>query len=446
MDNQQQIIDTRLREKLEKYKKSRKRRILAGSYELFIGIRYLKARRKQMFISLTSIISIGGVMLGVMALIIVLAVMTGFEDDLRNKILGTNSHAVILKRSNTGMENYAEVIEKVKTVPDVKAAAPFIFSQVMINSDTNVAGVVIRGIDPDSESGVTDLAKNMIEGSLSLLKEQYDNPESETGPKRDAIIIGLELARLLGVIVGDNVTVVSPTGTQLPSGPVPKLKKFRVVGIFYSGMFEYDSSLVYISLTAAQKFFNMKDSVTGVEIKVSDIYEAPRIADQIQEVLGAGYVVRDWAEMNRNLFSALKLEKIAMFIILVLIVLVAAFNIASTLIMMVMEKNKDIAILKSMGATSKSIMKIFVTEGLTIGFVGTLLGCIFGFLICWIADTYKLIKLQGDVYYLDHLPFKMTALDFVLVATMSILICLLATVYPAWQASKLDPVVALRYE
>lgn len=399
-----------------------------------------------MFISLTSIISIGGVMLGVMALIIVLAVMTGFEDDLRNKILGTNSHAVILKRNNTGMENYTEVIEKVKTVPDVKAAAPFIFSQVMINSNTNVAGVVIRGIDPEAESGVTDLAKNMLEGSLNLLKEQFDNRESEAGPKRDAIIIGLELARLLGVIVGEDVTVVSPTGTQLPSGPVPKLKKFRVVGIFYSGMFEYDSSLVYISLTAAQRFFNMKDSVTGVEVKVSDIYEAPRIADQIQEILGAGYLVRDWAEMNRNLFSALKLEKIAMFIILVLIVLVAAFNIASTLIMMVMEKNKDIAILKSMGATSKSIMKIFVVEGLTIGFVGTLLGCIFGFLICWVADTYKLIKLQGDVYYLDHLPFKMTALDFVLVATMSILICLLATVYPAWQASKLDPVVALRYE
>jgi len=411
-----------------------------------MGVRYLKARRKQTFISLISIISIGGVMLGVMALIIVLAVMTGFEDDLRNKILGTNSHVIVLKRGNSPMDNYAEVVEKVKTVQDVVAAAPFVFSQVMVNSDTNVAGVVIRGIDPDSESEVTDLARNMMEGTVSLLKEQFDHPESEIGPKREGIIIGLELARLLGVLVGDEVTVVSPTGTQLPTGPVPKLKKFRVVGLFNSGMFEYDSSLVYISLTSAQRFFNLKDSVTGVEIKVRDIYEASRIADQIQETLGVGYSVRDWTEMNRNLFSALKLEKIAMFIILVLIVLVAAFNIASTLIMMVMEKNKDIAILKSMGATSKSIMKIFMAEGLTIGLIGTLLGCIFGFLICWTADTYKLIKLQGDVYYLDHLPFKMTPFDFITVATMSILICLLATLYPAWQASKLDPVVALRYE
>jgi lipoprotein-releasing system permease protein len=438
------LVREQVQPKLEKYKK--RKGILARSYELFVGIRYLKAKRKQTFISLISIISIGGVMLGVMALIIVLAVMTGFEDDLRNKILGTNSHAVILKRGGIGMNEYKEVIEKVRKVSQVTAAAPFVFNQVMVNSNTNSAGVVIRGIDPDAESEVTDLSKNMVTGTIAQLKEQFDNPESETGPKREGIIIGMELARLLGILVGDDITVVSPTGTQLPSGPVPKLKKFRLVGIFNSGMFEYDSSLVYISLTAAQKFFNMKDSVTGVEVKVRDPYEAPEVADQIEEILGLEYTIRDWAEMNSNLFSALKLEKIAMFIILVLIVLVAAFNIASTLIMMVMEKTKDIAILKSMGATSKSIMKIFMAEGLTIGVVGTLLGAVSGFFICWIADTYKLIKLSGDVYYLTYLPFKMAPLDFILVCSMSILICFLATVYPAWQASKLDPVVGLRYE
>jgi len=332
-------------------------------------------------------------------------------------------------------------------VKGVVSAAPFIISQVMLSSESNVFGVVLNGIDPDRVGKVTDLARNMKAGSLRNLKEI-----GEGSPP--GIILGVELAKRLSVSVNDIIQVISPLGTMTPMGMMPKMKRFLVAGIFYSGMYEFDNTLAYISIESAQRFFNMDSRVTGIEIKTNDIYKAKEIGKEIRRRLGFTFWSQDWMEMNRNLFSALKLEKIAMFIILVLIVLVAAFNIISTLIMVVMEKNKDIAILKSMGAPSKGILKIFIIEGLVVGVLGTLLGTILG-----LGAAFNLEKITGfvehlfgfkilasDVYYIDKLPSQVNPLDVVLIVITAILISLLATLYPSWRASKLDPAEALRYE
>ncbi len=406
-------------------------------YELFIALRYLKAKRKQTVISLVTFISIAGISLGVIALIIVLAVMNGFQMDMRDKILETNAHVVVLRDDSQGIENYQEVLAKVEKVPGVVAVAPFIFSQVMLSSSKNAMGVVLRGIDPVAETRVTSLTRNMVEGELNNLN---------TLQEEEGIVIGRELARTLGVFPGLEITVISPKGKLTPMGTTPKIKKLLVVGIFDSGMYEYDTSLAYVTLDTAREFFDLGAIVTGLQVKVKDIFSAKDVAMAIQKDLGYPYFTRDWMEMNKNLFSALKLEKLAMFIILILIILVAAFNIISTLVMMVLEKHKDIGILKSIGATSKSILTIFLLEGLTIGIVGTIIGFVGGVLICWIADTYHLIKLQADIYYINYLSFKMQPLDLFLICSFSIFISILATIYPAWKASKLDPVEALRYE
>ncbi len=417
-------------------------------YELFIGLRYLKAKRKQFFISIITIISIAGVFLGVMALIIVLAVMNGFETDIKEKILGTYSHVILLKYGDEGISQYSALIEQVKGYKRVVSASPFIYNQVMLTSKTNVSGVVIRGIYPDSAVEVTNIGRALKEGSLSDLKPQGGN---ETIP---GIIIGRELARHLGAFLNDPITVISPMGTITPMGMVPRMKQFKVVGIFNVGMYEYDSSLAYISLKEAQRFFDMGEAVTGIEIKVDDLYKAKEVARVIQRNLGFPYWTKDWMEMNKNLFSALRLEKVIMFIILFLIVFVAAFNIVGTLIMVVMEKNKDIAILKSMGATSRSIMKIFIIEGLIIGAVGTILGALSGLLAAINMETIAgyVERVLGfevfprDVYYLDRFPSEVNPVDVVIIVIVALMLCFLATLYPSWKASKLDPAEALRYE
>jgi len=416
-------------------------------YEWFIGLRYLKAKRKQTFISIITIISIVGVMVGVMALIVVLAVMSGFEKTLKEKILGTQAHLVLLKASQEGMDQYEEVAKKVQEVKGVVSAAPFIFNQVMLSSESNVSGVVIKGIDPDRVGKVTELSHNMKAGRLQDLKEIGESDLS-------GIILGVELAKHLGVSLNDAIQVISPLGTMTPMGMMPKMKRFRVVGIFYSGMYEYDNTMAYVSLESAQKFFGMGARVTGIEIKTNDIYKVKEIGKEIRQKMGFPFWTKDWMEMNRNLFSALKLEKIAMFIILVLIVLVAAFNIISTLIMVVMEKHKDIAILKSMGAPSKRILKIFVIEGGVIGVVGTVFGTILGLgaafnlekITGYVENLFGFKILSSDVYYIDKLPSQVNPIDIALIVMTAILISLLATLYPSWRASKLDPAEALRYE
>ncbi len=413
------------------------------SYELFIGLRYLKAKRKQTFVSLITIISIAGVMVGVTALIVVLAVMNGFKEDLREKILGVTSHVVISSFEGT-ISNYRRVAAKVEGVAGVTAATPFVYAQVMISSRRAVSGAVVRGIEPETAVKVISLSTNLRDGTLAELEVEDDAGDRGGTP---GIILGNELAKNLGVVRGEPVTVISPVGRLTPLGQVPRSQTFRVVGVFDSGMYEYDSTLAYVSLRTAQRFLGIGDRATGIEVKVDDVYEADGVAKSLSRVLGGyPYWSRDWMRMNRNLFSALKLEKIVMFIILTLIILVAAFNIVGTLIMVVIEKTRDIAILKSMGATRRSIMKIFMIEGLVIGLLGTLLGLLGGYGLCKLLATYQFIELPQDVYYISTLPVKMEPLDVTLIALAAIIISLVATVYPAWQASRLDPAEAIRYE
>ncbi len=418
-------------------------------FELFIGLRYLKAKRKSTFISIITFISTAGVTLGVMALIVVLAVMTGFEEDLKEKILGTNAHIVVV-RNGGPMEDYRQVMEKLKGFKGVTAATPFIYNQVMLSSGKNVSGVVLRGIDVQSDRLVTRLSKSVTEGSLDRLEPRMgDGPDALPG-----LLVGKELAKHLNLFVGDKINVISPMGNITPLGMMPKMKPFRVAGIFNTGMFEYDSTLAYISLDQAQAFFDLDDTVTGIQLKVEDVYHTGELARSINRTLGMDYFARDWMQMNRNILFALKTEKVVMFVILTLIVLVAAFGIASTLFMVVMEKTRDIAILKSMGATGTSIMKIFVLEGLIIGVIGTILGVISGLLVAFnlepIINVIQKITGQNffskDVYYLDRFPSLVVPSDVVLISVTAVLISFIATLYPAWQASRMLPAEALRYE
>ncbi len=417
--------------------------------ELFIGLRYLKAKRKSTFISIITFISTAGVALGVMALIVVLAVMTGFENDLKEKILGTNAHIVVI-RNNAPMEDYRAVMGKLQRFPGVLAATPFIYNQVMLSSGKSVSGAVLRGIDVATDRQVTRLSKSIVEGSI----DSFEPEASQISDALPGLMVGKELAKHLSLSLGDKVNVISPMGNITPLGMMPRMKQFKITAIFNTGMFEYDSTLAYISLDQAQSFFELGDTVTGIQLRVADVYHTDDLARSINREMGVNFYARDWMRMNKNILFALKTEKVVMFIILTLIVLVAAFGIASTLFMVVMEKNRDIAILKSMGATASSIMKIFILEGLIIGFIGTVCGVISGLLIAFnLEPIINLIqKITGqnffnkDIYYLDRFPSLVVPYDVLLISVTAILISFLATIYPAWQASRMLPAEALRYE
>ncbi len=424
------------------------------SYEFIISLRYLRARRKQVFVSIITFISIAGIFLGVAALIIVIAVMNGFETDLRSKILGINSHVVVMEHGG-GMRQHSMVMQEIAQVPGVIAATPFIYSQAMLKNGNNVTGIVLRGLSLDNALKVINLGK-FREGKLEYLQNENRNipglkPEHSG---LHGIIIGRELAKNLGVFLFETVYIVSPSGVSTPMGMVPRMKPFIVVGIFESGFYEYDSTLAYISLKACQEFLNMGDLVTGIEIRVDDIYKADRIAKSIEKKLGYPYWGRNWMEMNKNLFSALRLEKRVMFIILSLIVIVAAFNIISALIMIVMEKNRDIAILKTMGATRAGIMKIFILQGLIVGTIGTLFGSLAGLAVAFnlealsrfVERLFGFKILPGEVYYLSELPSQVNFGDVGIIIAGTMLISFLSTIYPSWRASRLDPAESLRYE
>ncbi len=405
-------------------------------YQVFIALRYLKSKKKYKGVSVNTAISIGGVAVGVMALLVVLSVMSGFHQDLQRKILGANAH-IIVRDFKGSFSNYEGVAATLKQNREILSQAPFVIGQVMVSFGNRAHGVFIRGIDPEIESKTTDILSHIKEGDFRTLNGDAAVP---------GIILGKELAGTLGVLLNDTVNVVSPIGEIGPMGMLPKVKQFRVVGIFEIGMFEYDSNLVLTAMKPAQEFFGMKDGISGIEVRLKDIYQAPEVKKQLQETLGFKYIVLDWMQMNKNLFSALKLEKFAMFVILVLIVLVASFNIISNLIMNVIEKSREIAILKAIGATSNSIMIIFMLQGLFIGLIGTFIGISGGYALGFILNKYQIIRLPADVYYLSHLPVKMSAFDFVTVSLSAIIISFLATIYPAWQAAKLNPVEPLRYE
>ncbi len=413
-------------------------------YELFISLRYLKAKRKQVFISIITFIAVFGIFLGVTALLITLSVMNGFQNDLRDKILGTHTHIVVLDQYQRGLDDYAVIHERIEKNKHVMYTAPFVYGQIMLRSGKNVAGAVVKGIVPEQESEITNIVKNMQQGNLYDLSDPDEiDADNKSLP---GIVIGTQLSSNLNVGVNQEVFLISPMELTTPFGMMPRVNKFRVAGIFESGMYEYDSSLTYINIGQAQKLFNLDGAVTGIGIKIDDLYEAHRVSRVLQEELGFPYWARSWMVMNRNLFSALKLEKIMMFIILILIVLVAAFNIISTLIMMTMEKTRDIGILKAMGARRRSITAIFVIQGTMIGIMGTFFGCVAGYLSCILLSKYKFIDLPQGIYYINKLPVKIQLSDFIIVGISSLMISLIATIYPSWKAGKLDPCKAIRYE
>jgi lipoprotein-releasing system permease protein len=406
-------------------------------FELYVALRYLLARRKQAFISVISLISTLGVAVGVMALILALALMTGLQGELRDRIVGSAAHVYVWKVGTEGISDPARETRRVRSLPHVTGAAPVVLGKALVDSGREKAFVTIKGIDPKLESTVTDVGKAMQRGSLeSLARPSEDDP--------DGIVIGRDLAAQLSVAVGDDVSVLTPEGTLSPMGMIPRTHRFRVVGIFSLGLYEFDSAYGFVSLDVAQHLLD-RDHPDYIEARVDDMYAAPRISEEIEQQLGGEYITQDWADMNKSLFSALWLEKMAISITIGLIVMVAALNIIASLVLLVMEKNRDIAILKTMGSAAGSIRTIFMLQGLLIGLVGTTAGAIGGLAVSFVLDRYKLIRVPVDVYQISYVPFVVEPLDFVIVVLAAVVICFVATIYPSRQAAKLDPAQALRY-
>lgn len=407
------------------------------SFELFVALRYLFSRRKQTFIYIISLMSIMGVALGVGALVVVLGVYNGLTTDMRDKILGANAHAIVMSYVPSAFENHDDLLDRVRSVKGVTGATPFIYTEVMLSARGGVKGVVLRGIDPQSAPSVLSMLRQMHVGSVADLRR-----EGTPG-----IIIGEELAKRLGIGIGSRVNLLSPSGQASTSGFTPRIRPFEVVGIFKTGMFEYDSSLAFVTLAAARDVLGLpSDYLTGVELTVADVFKADQTAARVSTELGSPFYVRSWMEMNANLFAALKLEKIGMFILLAMVVLIGSFSIVATLVMLVMEKTRDIAIMMSMGATSGMIRRIFMLQGTIIGVIGTLLGYAMGLSLGWLLKRYQFIKLPANVYTLDHLPIIISLSDVLIIGASAMLLCFLATLYPARQASRLQPAEALRYE
>lgn len=411
-------------------------------YELFIGLRYTRAKRRNHFISFISLISMLGIALGVAALITVLSVMNGFQDELRSRILGVAAHIEISGFDNT-LADWQQVAAQSKAVSEVQSVAPFVAGQGLLAYDQAVQGAMVRGIVPDAEDSVADIGRKMKLGKLNALRA------GEWG-----IILGVDLARNLGAQMGDKVTLITPQGQVTPAGMVPRLKQFTVVGIFQIGMYEYDAGLALIAMPDAQKLFRMGESVSGVRLKIADLYRAPEVTMVLSKTLTGDYYIRDWTQSHTNFFRAVQMEKRVMFIILLLIVAVAAFNIVSTLVMVVTDKQADIAILRTLGASPMSIMKIFMVQGAVIGIVGTALGLIAGVLLAlnisvvvpFIEHAFGVQFLSADVYQISELPSKLDWHDVGVIALVSLALSWLATLYPSWHASRTNPAEALRYE
>lgn len=406
------------------------------SFELFVALRYLFAKRREAFISLISLISTIGVAVGVMALVIALALMTGLQGELRDRILGSTAHVYVWKTG--GLEDYQAEIARLKTVPGITGAGPAILGKALVQTDRADAFITVKAVDPALEPQVTDIERTMRTGGVQDLV-----PRSEDDPP--GILIGTNLASQLGVAVGDMVTLTTPQGTLSPVGMLPRVRRARVAGIYSLGLFEFDAAYGFVSLDFGRRLMS-KELPDLIQVRVNDIYGAPRIADDIPVRLGSQYQSQDWTDMNQQLFSALWLEKMAISITIGLIVAVAALNIIASLILLVMEKSRDIAILKTMGTSSARIMRIFMAQGLIIGAVGTAVGGAGGLALCWVLDRYRLIRIPMDVYQVSYVPFVVEPMDFAVVVVSAMVICFLATLYPSRQASKLDPVQALRFE
>ncbi len=404
-------------------------------FELFLGLRYLRAKGQRTNLSLFVWIGVGGVFLGVAALIVVLAVMTGFQDSIRDKIIEANPHLLVFALGRGDLPDARAVAARVRTVAGVRSATPFVLQQVLFAADGGGAhGGVLRGVDLDDPAVRADLERHLRAGDLASLEQG-----------RAAVVLGTELARTLGVLPGDAITVVSPQGALTAVGMVPKMRRFVVAGTVEIGMYEFDASIAYLALPAAREFAGLVGA-SGIEVKLHDPFAAPAVAGAVAAHLGPGFWVRSWMDMNRNLFAALQLEKLALFVIVTIIVLVAAFAIIGHLVLLVAEKRKEIGILKAIGASSASISAAFLGAGMAIGLVGTAAGAAAGLLLIWIQNTYKVIRLAGDVYQIDYLLMKLTWSDFLLVIGAALALSFLATVLPARRAGQLAPVDVLRYE
>jgi lipoprotein-releasing system permease protein len=413
-------------------------------FELFVGLRYTRAKRRNHFISFISLTSMIGIGLGVAALIVVLSVMNGFQEELRVRILGVASHLQITGANNV-LGNWPRLVAEVKDEPHVKAAAPYIMAQGMLSYGQAVQGAIVRGILPSEEDKVAELGAHMRVGKLADLK-----------PGEFGIILGAELAQNLGVLMGDKVVLLAPQGQFTPTGIVPRIKQFKVVGLFQVGMYEYDAGLALIHMDDAAKLYRMNDNVSGVRLKLDDLFQAPAIARQLESKLNAKgtYFLSDWTQQHANFFRAVQMEKRVMFIILALIVAVAAFNIVSTLVMAVTDKRADIAIMRTFGASPRSIMYIFIVQGALIGLIGTIVGAVAGIIIALnigtivpiIESVFNVQFLAKDVYYISELPSHLIWSDVITITVMSFILSLLATLYPSWRAAKMNPAEALRYE
>lgn len=413
-------------------------------YELLVGLRYTRAKRKNHFISFISLTSMVGIALGVAALIIVLSVMNGFQAELRSRILGVASHIEITEHTNK-LSNWESLATQVEAQPNIKASAPYVMAQGMLSYGQAVQGALVRGVLPNEENKVADLGKNMREGQLADLVSGEFN-----------IILGADLAFSLGVNVGDKVVLMAPQGQFTPTGVIPRIKQFNVVGLFQIGMYEYDAGLALIHIEDAAKLYRMGDKVSGLRLKINDLFDAPSMTAELNDQLmplGA-YYITDWTQQHANFFKAIKLEKRVMFIILTLIVAVAAFNIVSTLVMAVTDKRADIAIMRTLGASPRSIMQIFIIQGALIGIIGTFFGAILGIIIALNIDTiipfienlFHVQFLSKDVYYISELPSKLEWNDTITIVVVSVILSLIATLYPSYKASKINPAEALRYE
>ena len=405
-------------------------------FELFLGLRYLRARGQRTNLSLFVWIGIGGVFLGVAALIVVLAVMTGFQDGIRDKIIAANPHILIFESSGRGVGDAAALAARVRGMGGVKAVTPFVLQQALFTTPGGAAqGGLLRGVDFNAAGMAADIRSQLRVGNLAPLARG-----------EPSILLGRELARNLGVVPGDLITAISPQGALTAVGMLPRMRRYRVAGTIEIGMYEYDSTTAYVALPVAQEFAGLGDRVTGVEVKLDDPFAARQIGRAIATRLGWPYWVRDWMEMNKNLFAALQLEKLALFVIVTIIVLVAAFAIIGHLVLLVAEKRKEIGILKALGAPGRSITTVFFSVGMTIGVVGTVAGSLVGLGLMWIQNTYKIIRLAGDVYQIDYLPMKLSGSDFALIVTATLAIAFLATIFPARRAGGLAPAEVLRYE
>jgi lipoprotein-releasing system permease protein len=398
------------------------------NYETLIGLRYLRSKKKGAFAAFTTWISVVGIAIGVMALIVVIAVMTGFQDEIKDRILGINPHILVMNLSGD-IRDADKVVQTIRQNKDVEHAFPFFAFQAMVQSGRQLSGVAVKSADPKDMQFMKKIIK---EGKLEALSG------------KGTILIGKELAKRLGLFVNDNFVLLIPFGGYSPMGAMPETVRVKVGAIFETGMFDIDNTLVFMPMKDVEQLFGV--GASGIEVKLKDVYRADAVRKELVRALGPAFFGRTWIEMNRNLFSALKLEKLIMFIILALIILVASFNIISSLIMTVMEKKKDIAILRAMGAKWQSIMKVFMTQGLAIGIVGVLLGFVSGFAMCEIQKRYQIVKLPEDVYNMGALPMKISLLDMLIVVGVTMLICIVSTLYPSYKAAKIDPVETLRYE